>query len=83
MTELVISEKDVEDLIYGQYSLNHIIGAVNDDEWQELRKSLKKMSTQEKIEKLREYRDKKGETQKIKIQITNYINALKRGGLIK
>lgn len=83
MTQTVISQKEVQDLIFGKYSSGQILEAVNDQEWQKLRKKLKGLGTKDKIKELRRYRQERGDSEKIKIQITNYVNALKRGGLIK
>ena len=56
--------------------------AIKDDEWQMFRISLKGLSTSEKYERLL-YWLKKHPTEQAKIQVTNYVNALKRGGLVK
>ena len=56
--------------------------AIKDEKWQEFRKSLKGLSTDEKTDKLeqwlKDHPGKKGE-----IQVINYWNALRRGGQIK
>lgn len=56
--------------------------AIRDDEWQMFRISLKGLSTAEKYEKLLHWL-KKHPTEQAKIQVTNYVNALKRGGQVK
>lgn len=54
--------------------------AVRDDRWQVFRVSLKGLSTGEKLKRLREYR-RRHDTEKARIQVENYVNALKRAGL--
>lgn len=55
--------------------------AINNREWQELRTSLKGKSLREKLIELKKYylEDK---TEERYVRVVNYINALKRGGLI-
>jgi len=56
--------------------------AINDPEWQEFRVSLKGLSTEEKLNKLEQWlKIHKGH--KAKVQVINYMNALKRGGQVK
>lgn len=51
---------------------------VNDLEWQKFRLTLKGLPTEEKLDRLNEWRAAGGVI--AHIQVTNYINALKRGG---
>jgi len=61
--------------------------AVADDYWQRYREGLKGLSTEQKLDKLRSYlddgilwsRDTTGYLQ-YELRVSNYINALKRGG---
>lgn len=58
---------------------------VQDEEWQKFRKSLKGLPTEEKLDKLYDWRDdcqfNHGiVTRKCQVQIDNYVNALLRGG---
>lgn len=71
---------DYADLIYGQYSLDKVLRAVQDPDWQAFRRSLKGLSTEEKLKALRKYASKKDLSEEDKIRVTNYVNALKRGG---
>ena len=58
-----------------------IAQAVKDKEWQTFRVSLKGLSTAAKLRKLKEYkRTRTGP--RAHVQVENYINALKRAGLI-
>lgn len=54
--------------------------AVRDPQWQEFRKSLKGLSTEEKLNKLRSWLLRHPGSKKAQIQVQNYKNALKRGG---
>lgn len=56
--------------------------AISDPAWQEFRKSLKGLPTTTKLRRLRNWR-RSHPGQKSNIQVTNYINALKRAGLVK
>lgn len=54
--------------------------AIRDPEWQAFRLSLKGLSTTEKLRKLRGWLARHSSSEKARIQVQNYINALKRGG---
>lgn len=64
--------------------------AVRDEYWQAFRQTLKGLPTTTKLDKLKEYRDLHTArsnpfpivTAEAQVQIDNYLNALKRGGLI-
>jgi len=62
------------------YSVEEVgIHCVRDSNWQSFRKSLKGLPTSEKLQRLDVWRNTyKGRP--AKVQIDNYINALKRGG---
>lgn len=71
-------------------SMQDIYEAVNDPLWQHFRKSLKGVSTEAKIGKLKEYLKDVGpfdsrdfDSTKPYIRVQNYINALSRGGQIE
>ena len=67
---------------YGQMVLNKddITAAINDDAWQAFRHSLKGESTQRKLERLDGWLQTHSDNLKAKVQVQNYINALRRGG---
>jgi hypothetical protein len=65
-----------------KYDLKTVKKAVKDEAWQKFRKSLKGLSTQEKLKKLRTWK-KNHKSGKAKIQVQNYFYALKRGGQVK
>ncbi len=56
--------------------------AIKDVEWQEFRETLKGLSTRKKLIELKKWKTKKGFSKKSLIQVENYLNALKRGGII-
>lgn len=78
-----MSQKEYENLIFGTYSQSDVLQAVNNMEWQTFRISLKGKSTNEKIKGLREWLVLNNNSHRSKIQVTNYIYALKRGGILK
>jgi hypothetical protein len=63
---------------------SEIFQAIADEDWQDFRLSLKGKSTEKKLEELRRWLKTKSTTNgvgwKAKVQVMNYINALKRGG---
>jgi hypothetical protein len=61
-----------------------IAEAVDNEEWQEFRHSLKGKSTQEKLDKLKEYYfdEYQHNTADVLIRVENYLKALARGGQI-
>lgn len=62
-----------------------ILTAVDDENWQMFRKSLKGISTENKLDLLNaRYLERwiNGGSHEEKVRIDNYINALKRGGLL-
>ena len=66
----------------GYLSKEEILEAVNDEDWQVFRIDLKGETTREKFLRLRYYvRSHPG--RKAEVQVTNYINALARGGIIE
>jgi len=82
-------------LIFGRYCQEQILPAINDSTWQMFRASIKGISTQEKLKALEEYiwdkaipvedsMYKKCLIPKVvAVRVTNYVNALKRGGQLK
>lgn len=78
-----MTSASVKNLIFGHYNKHVILQSVNDSEWQTFRISLKGLETEKKIERLKVWIMINRFSRKSKIQVTNYINALKRGGQIK
>jgi len=84
----MVNTLDYSDLIFGSYDINRVLAAVADDDWQAFRISLKGLSTEDKLVKLRAYVAERsrftGELPLLdKIRVTNYIYALKRGGQLR
>lgn len=74
-TELIALKKIVKnDLFYK---------AINDTDWQKIRVSLLRTSTQHKYEVLKAFLKRRAYDELAQIAVLNYINALKRGGLVK
>jgi hypothetical protein len=78
---------DTSDLIFGSYSHAKIAEAVDDPTWQALRACMMGTSTEAKLRTLRSYVASAPEAgtpagQRVRIQVTNYVNALRRGGLL-
>jgi len=55
---------------------------IKDKKWQEFRKSLKGLSNAEKYKQLSKWLRSHNNSHRSKVQVTNYINALKRGGQV-
>lgn len=86
---------NISSLRFGTYDQTEILKAVNDQRWQSFRVSLLGLSTTKKVEMLFERAKAAGlleyrgdsDFQALKhlecVRITNYINALLRGGQLK
>jgi hypothetical protein len=72
-----------DDLIFGMFSPSDVKEAVNDTEWQLFRLSLKGLPTDMKLAELRRYAEDRQGDERMYVQVTNYIYALKRGGLLR
>ncbi len=73
---------DWNHLIFGTYSPSQINWAVNDPNWQDVRISMIGEMLMTKYDILLRHLATQRYSDKAKIQVTNYVNALKRGGLI-
>lgn len=69
-------------LIFGKYNITEIKRAVKEPKWQEFRKGLKGISLEQKFRELKKWLRRNRNSKRAKIQVTNYVNALKRAGLI-
>lgn len=75
---------DWEDIVpLRKLSRAEIKWAVNDISWQMFRVCLKGECLEKKYFELRKWKRQASNPRKAEVQIINYINALKRGGLIK
>lgn len=72
-------------LIFGRYNRTAIASAVADPEWQALRISMIGDPLDRRFRKLRLWVDtaSPADLPAAQVQVTNYVNALKRGGMIK
>ena len=68
---------------FGFITRDEIMEAVEDDQWQDFRISLKGLSTETKIRKLWEWVESHDTSREAQVQVTNYVNALRRGGQLK
>ena len=64
-------------------SREEIHKAIKYDDWQELRISLKGVSTEAKLRALRAFLKKENNSRVARVVVHNYVNALKRGGLLR
>jgi hypothetical protein len=67
---------------FGRYRKGDIQEVVKDPEWQKVREGLKGKSLEEKQLGLQSWMHRKRYSRASRIQVTNYVNALKRAGLI-
>ena len=70
-------------LTFGSYSRVEIANAVADKSWQIVRRGLKGQHIAAKYVLLTYWYDTSHDKEKAKIQITNYVNALRRAGMVK
>lgn len=73
---------DWEALTFGVYNQDQILKAVEDEAWQETRRGMKGTTLKEKYNTLTRWLKEQNRSEKSKIQVTNYVNALRRGGLV-
>lgn len=85
---------DWKKLYFGKVTRSEVFRAVDNEEWQKVRLSMKGVSLTKKYEILSLYLKKSveafesgdistNEMRRAKIRITNYVTALSRGGLIE
>lgn len=68
------------DLHFGTISKPEIEHAILNPKWQECRLRMKGVSTSEKLRMLSNYYEMSSKSRNAKVVVTNYINALLRGG---
>ena len=73
---------DWNSLHFGKITRDEIIRYCQGEEWQKLRRMLLNTSLEEKFRKLKEWLAQHENSRAAQVQVTNYVNALKRGGLI-
>ena len=69
-------------LTFGKYRILRIQSAVRDADWQYWRLKMKGKSLKEKYDMLVEHLKKENYSENAKIQVTNYVNALRRAGMV-
>jgi len=85
---------DWKKLYFGKVARSEVFRAIDNDEWQKVRLSMKGVSLTKKYEILSLYLKKSveafesgdiniNEMRRVEIRITNYVTALSRGGLIE
>ena len=85
---------DWKKLYFGKVARSEVFRAIDNDEWQKVRLSMKGASLTKKYEILSLYLKKSveafesgdiniNEMRRVEIRITNYVTALSRGGLIE
>ena len=77
-----MERREYDDLIFGMFSPSDVREAVNNTQWQAFRVSLKGLPTDMKLAELRKYAEENPSADTY-VQVTNYVYALKRGGLLK
>lgn len=75
-------------LIFGSYSIDTVLAAVKDPDWQRVRIDMLGRDLEYKFHRLTSYIEtgshlSEQEQWNRRVQVTNYVYALKRGGLIK
>lgn len=68
---------------FGNVKSSEVLDAVKDEDWQIVRRSMKGMTLEQKYKTLQSWLRRKNRSTRAKIQVTNYVTALSRGGLIK
>jgi hypothetical protein len=70
-------------LIRGKYCIDDVLIAVKEESWQKTRKSMLRTSLRFKYNTLLQWLIDHEFDERSSIQVTNYVHALKRGGLLK
>jgi len=78
-----MSNLDWNSIHAGKITQQEILRYCQGTGWQALRRMLKNTTLEEKFRKLKEWLSLHSNSRAAQVQVTNYINALKRGGMIK
>ena len=70
-------------LTFDKYPISVVLEAVKDSEWQELREYLKGKSLSARFMLLSTYLSSQKYSDASKVRVTNYVNALRRAGMVK
>ena len=74
---------DWKTLYFGHMCKDEVLRCVKDPEWQALRIAMKGSTTEHKFHSLTAWLKVKNYSREAQVQVTNYVTALSRGGLIK
>lgn len=74
---------DWSKLYFGHVSVNEVKKYIPDPDWQAVRRSMKGTSLQNKYNTLKNWLFVNDSNRMSQVQVTNYVTALSRGGLIK
>lgn len=74
---------DWHEIYFGPVRKADVLRVVRDPTWQHIRVNMKGRPLQEKFDLLQLWLDVNSHSEDSKIQVTNYVTALSRGGLIK
>lgn len=74
---------DWKTLYFGHMHKDEVLRCVKDPEWQTLRIAMKGTTTEHKFHSLSAWLTVKNYSREAQVQVTNYVTALSRGGLIK
>lgn len=77
------SSLDWRKIYSGKVNQKHVLEAVKDTEWQKVRIYMKGKTLAEKYSTLSKWLSENSYSYTAHLQVTNYITALSRGGLIK
>lgn len=72
-----------QELIFGSYNIQTVLEAVKDANWQRIRRSMLGTTTEFKYNTLLKYLEELKYSGDAKCRVTNYVYALKRGGILK
>lgn len=74
---------DWKKVYFGHMNKNEVLAAVKDPEWQAMRIAMKGATLQHKYLCLTAWLKAQNYSREAQVQVTNYVTALSRGGLIK
>ncbi len=76
-----------QDLVFGTFSTSEVLPAVRDAEWQQIRRDMKGLPLLSRLQMLKQWLQKWTEDavrlHRARIQVTSYVYALRRGGMIQ
>lgn len=78
-----MAKLDWSKLHFGKLKREDISRCVADSDWQEVRASMHYKSLRERYDILTKWLNDQDKSFCAKVQVTNYVNALKRGGMVK